>query len=97
MGTGPFGPTSVAVAVVTTAGIIAMSGRPTCCPLHPQNVRGSGDSATKRVIEVVAPLPGNTIGVEGVCASHRLPRTTSSVAPERHRVFDGFGGLAHMP
>ena len=51
----------------------------------------------KRVMEVVAPLPGNTPGVDGFDAPHWFPRTTSRVAADRHCVFVGFGGLAHRP
>ncbi len=94
---GPLGPVSVADAVVTVEGIIAINGRPTVWPPHPQNVRGSGDSAMNRVIEVVAPLPGNTTGVDGLGVPQRFPRTTSSVAAERHWVLVGFGGLEHRP
>ena len=63
-------PTRDAVALVTVDGIIAIKGSPTLWPPQPQNVRGSGDSATNRVMLVVAPLPGNTMGVTGLAAPH---------------------------
>src|SRR6056297_831247 len=97
VGIGPAGPRRVAPAVVTFDGIIAISGNPTLRPPHPQNVRGSGVSAMKRVMLVVAPSPGNTIGVAGRGAPGLLPRRTSSVAAEFHLVLDSAGGLAHMP
>ena len=97
VGTGPEGPTSVAVAAVTFDGIMAIRGSPTVWLPQPQNVRGSGDSATNRVRLVVAPFPGNTTGDADFGAAQLLPRATSSVAADIHWVFDGFGGLAHVP
>ena len=97
VGTGPLGPVRVATAPLSADGIKAISGRPTVRPPHPQNVRGSGDSAMKRVRLVVEPSPGNTTGEVGFGAALSMPRTTSSVAAERHCVLVGFGGLAHMP
>ncbi len=94
--TGPFGPVIDAPADDTPAGIRARSGSPTLWPDHPQNVRGSGDSATNRVRLVVAPLPGNTIGVDGRPPGAR-PRITSSVAADRHVVVDGLVAVEHCP
>ncbi len=97
VGIGPFGPLSVALAALTADGMSAMSGSPTDWPPQPQNVRGSGDSATNRVRLVVEPLPGNTTGAAGFGAPQLLPRTTSSVPADFHDVAVGFGGLAHRP
>ena len=95
--TGPDGPFRLAIAPFTADGMRAISGKPTVCAPHPQKVRGSGDSATKRVRLVVAPLPGKTTGTEERGMPGLMPRSTSSVPPEFHRPFVGFGGLEHMP
>src|SRR5688572_19635995 len=77
---------------VTVSGIIAMTGSP-APPVHPQNASGSGDSTMNFDRLVVAPLPGNKIGA--VCAAWApRPRSTSSVAPERH---GDVAWLSHLP
>ena len=97
VGIGPLGPSRVATAPLCGDGRSAISGRPTLWPLQPQKVRGSGDSATKRVRLVVAPSPGKKTGAVGFAAAPSMPRTTSRVAAERHLVLVGLGGLAHIP
>src|SRR5215211_6921 len=81
---GPDGPVKVAFAVVTSFGIIAIRGRP-AAPVHPHIVNGFGASVTNEWRGTVAPLPGNTIGVDGR-GVEPSPRNTSSVPAECHGV-----------
>ena len=49
---------------MTSLGIIAISGSP-AAPVQPHIVSGLGDSVMNECSGTVAPLPGNTIGVDG--------------------------------
>jgi len=87
---GPDGPEIVPTALVAASGISAMTGSPVASPVQLQKVRGSGVSEMNLERLVVAPSPGNSVGVPGRGIDQFMPWITSRVAPERHLAALGF-------